>query len=104
VYVHTSALDLQCQDPIIYELMQEDDVNSFQLISAQLQVVKSMEDNWCGILIITSNGTYLCANAFFRFQKYLRSLRRGGFFKLETTKQPLSSAFRHKNHVVCTLL
>lgn len=35
-----------------------------------------------------------------RFQKYLRSIRRGGFFKLENAKQPLSSAFRHKNHVV----
>lgn len=40
------AADLQCQDPIIYELMQEDDVNPYQLISAQLQVVKSMEENW----------------------------------------------------------
>ena len=49
LYIYT---DLQCQDPIIYELMQEDDVNPYQLISAQLQVVKSMEENWCGI----SNG------------------------------------------------
>ena len=35
---------------------------------------------------------------FGRFQKYLRSLRRGGFFKLESSRQP--SVFRHKNHVV----
>jgi len=38
--------DLQCQDPVIYELMQEEEVSPFQLISAQLQVIKSMEDNW----------------------------------------------------------
>ena len=37
-------------------------------------------------------------NNFGRFQKYLRSLRRGGFFKLEASRQP--SVCRHKNHVV----
>ena len=38
--------DLQCQDPVIYELMQEEEVSPYQLISAQLQVIKSMEENW----------------------------------------------------------
>lgn len=54
IYIYLNDINvivgLQCQDPIIYELMQEDDVNPYQLISAQLQVVKSMEENWCGIL------------------------------------------------------
>lgn len=45
------TVDLQCQDPIIYELMQEEDVNPYQLISAQLQVVKSMEETWYTICI-----------------------------------------------------
>ena len=45
------TVDLQCQDPIIYELMQDEDVNPYQLISAQLQVVKSMEETWCAICI-----------------------------------------------------
>ena len=48
------TVDLQCQDPIIYELMQEEDVNPYQLISAQLQVVKSMEETWCANALMAS--------------------------------------------------
>ena len=89
------TVDLQCQDPIIYELMQEEDVNPYQLISAQLQVVKSMEENWCAVHC----WRYIMFSVIFgRFQKYLRSLRRGGFYKLESTRK--LSVFRHKNYVV----
>ena len=59
MFLHVFAsVELQCQDPIIYELMQEDDVNPYQLISAQLQVVKSMEQNWCGICTLNMFGMY----------------------------------------------
>ena len=80
--------------------MQEEEVGPYQLISAQLQVVKCMEDNWYVIIVLMAvvplNYCMVC-----RFQKYLRSLRRGGFFKLESIKQPTSNGFRQKNHVVC---
>lgn len=52
------------------------------------------------VYLMENNVCLVNATIVGRFQKYLRSIRRGGFFKLENAKQPLSSAFRHKNHVV----